>query len=91
MLSWWIHHHHTTVNHRNFDLPSIAAIHAAYQSIVRLDGTDTHLSIIACLISALAHCILAISSATTIMYYILESKESISPTISSTYFLVDGL
>ena len=67
----------------------IASIQQAYQSIVRLLGTVTHLASIAVLISALAHCILHISLA-TVIYYILASKVAISHTWSSTYFFVAG-
>lgn len=68
----------------------IASIQQAYQSIVKLLGTVTHLFSIAVLMSALALCNLVISLATVICY-ILESKVSMSHTISSTYFFVAGL
>lgn len=67
----------------------MASIQQAYQSIVKLLGTVTHLFSIAVLMSALAFCNLVISLATVICY-ILESKVSMSHTISSTYFFVAG-
>lgn len=66
------------------------SIQQAYQSIVKSLGTVTHLASIAVLMSALALCNLVISLA-TVIGYILESKVSMSHTISSTYFFVAGL